>query len=68
MATFDLLETCPLDKSINTVFDNRKDIQSINNLVANLKNVKADKIELINKADKSELVNKADKSDVEGII
>ena len=56
MASFDLFETCPLDKTIDTI---TKDNQSINNLLTKLKN---------EKADKSELVNKADKSDVEGII
>ena len=72
MKSFDLLETCPLDKYIDTISkqtnDNTndirkifKDIHSIQNLSSTLENQKADKSELVKKADKSELVKKADK-------
>ena len=75
MASFDLLETCPLDKCIDTISkqtndntnDIRKifnDIHSIQNLSSTLENQKADKIELVKKADKIELVKKADKSEL----
>ena len=78
MASFDLLETCPLDKYIDTISkqtnDNTNDIQKIfkdihsfQNLSSTLEIQKADKSELLNKADKSELLMKADKKDVEGI-
>ena len=76
MESFDLLETCPLDKCIDTIWkqtsDNKNDIRKIFNDIQNLSSTleiqKADKSELLKKADKSELMRKADKKDVEGII
>ena len=69
MESFDLLETCPLDKCIDTISKqtnyNTNDIHKIFNDIQNLSSTleiqKADKIELVKKADKIELVKKADK-------
>ena len=69
MASFDLLETCPLDKCIDTISkqtsDNTNDIRKIFKDIHFIQNLSST-LE-IQKADKSELVKKADKKDVEGI-
>ena len=83
MASFDSLETCPLDKHIDTilklVFDLEKRVdvlkneatdntKEIHNLNKNIQSIYNLFLKLENeKADKIELLDKADKKDVEGI-